>query len=140
MKFAILALLGVASVTARTTTIKINEDTLEKIARTWEKNERQLERTLEGLYRDEMKELDPYFRSVQDNLQKVERIDNKYNRMMGREFEKSVVSSWGQTYADLGCDPAARARPQGNASNAQWHKYYVCKHPDGFVSNIDRAF
>merc|ERR1719240_177134 len=111
MKFAILALLGVASVTGRTTTIKINEDTLEKIARTWEKNERQLERTLEGLYNEEMKELDPYFRSVQGNLEKGAGIAEKTARKTDRAFLGEVRGAWAQTYADLGCNKAMQDRP-----------------------------
>ena len=56
MKFATLALLGTASAT----TITIDDSTVGEIARTWQKNAEELDRKLQGLYDDEMRELEPY--------------------------------------------------------------------------------
>merc|ERR1712107_574384 len=86
-------LLGGISVNAMTT-ITIDEGTLEKIARTWETNERELERTLNGLFEQEMKELDPYFQKVMGNLQTVQRIDEGYSRKSLEEIARTAEGLW----------------------------------------------
>ena len=108
MKFVLIALVGVASILARTTTIKINEDTLEKIARTWETNERELERTLEKLNQEELKELDPYFKSVEKTVKHVAQINEYYMEKAGKETESIVRHRWRTTYLDMGCDLSYR--------------------------------
>ena len=75
MKFGALALLFAG---ASATTIKIDDQLVSKIGENWQRAAFKLQRTLEELERQEEKELEPYMRALQKDVETIYRIDMGY--------------------------------------------------------------
>ena len=100
MKFGALALLFAG---ASATTIKIDDQLVSKIGENWQRAAFKLQRTLEELERQEEKELEPYMRALQKDVETIYRIDMGYGEKWMQAADQKAKQTWEQTKGIMGC-------------------------------------